>query len=272
MKPVTKSGLTFWLILSVGFLTHAHAVTDAELEALEQQIQQQEAAQQDEEKKIIEIEAKRKAESEANKIRLIELEKRKNQEILEQNKLEENHVRELEEQRLLEEERRRKETEERLKADLEKKAQHDNHINKAQVYMENENYDQAIEEYELLLKSFPDDAIATNGIINAQELLNSCNEIVGKWQLSHGPSWVVNDDHTADGAWLIFSANGVWECLSARKREFIVSWPDFGWVDYFELSKDANTLKPMRSTIQKDISGSRIDDTKIKTDDIKMRL
>ena len=58
MKSKTAHSLIISLILTVGYLTTVQAVTDAELEALEKQIEQQEA----EEKQKAEAEAKRKAE------------------------------------------------------------------------------------------------------------------------------------------------------------------------------------------------------------------
>jgi len=166
---------------------------------------------------------------------------------------------------ILETERKHKAENERLRVESEKREKHDNHIKKAATYMEEEKYNQAIGEYEQLLNSSPDDIRANEGIRNAQKLLNSCKEIVGNWQLSHGPSWVVYNDNTVDGAWLIFSTKGIWKCLSAREREFVVSWPDHGWVDYFKLSEDANTLQPIRDTKAKNISGSRIEDIRKKS-------
>jgi len=47
--------------------------------------------------------------------------------------------------------------------------------------------------------------------------------------------------------------------LSAKEREFVVSWPEHGWIDYFNLSEDANTLIPTRNS---KITGFRIADEK----------
>jgi hypothetical protein len=52
------------LLLTVGYLPTTHAVTDEELEALEKQIEQQEA----DEKQKVEAEKKKKAEAEAKRI------------------------------------------------------------------------------------------------------------------------------------------------------------------------------------------------------------
>jgi len=262
--------LIFILTYSISVL----AVTDAELDALEKQLEQQERQEkqhlenaQDEKKKKDEAEENRQEEIEADKKWRIELDKQSKQEKLKHQRLEEEQTKEREALRLIKEEQSRREREEKIKAELEKKAQYDNHINKAVIYMENENYEDAITEYKLLLISFPNDDIATEGINNAKALLSSCNEIAGRWQISHGPVWTVYEDKTANGAWLIFTAKGEWECLSAKNREFSVSWPDYGWIDYFKLSEDANRLTPIRTTIQKNISGYRVGTESPRMDD-----
>ncbi len=105
------------LALIIGCLTSVNAVTDAELEALEKQIEQQEV----EEKNQAEVEAKRKAEekriaeAESKKKRLDELEKKQRQEELrlleaERAKLKEEK-RELEKARQVELEQKREEEE-----------------------------------------------------------------------------------------------------------------------------------------------------------------
>ena len=58
MKSNSALILFFSLILTSSYLTTVHAVTDAELEAIEKQIEQIEA----EKKKKVDVEAKRKAE------------------------------------------------------------------------------------------------------------------------------------------------------------------------------------------------------------------
>jgi len=115
------------LILTVSYLIPVNAVTDAELEALEKQIEQQEA----EEKKKTEAGAKRKAEQkrkaeiEAEKKRLVELEKQRQEkqrrltELERQRQEEETNKKANEQQRLLELEKKRLE-EERKRNALEK--------------------------------------------------------------------------------------------------------------------------------------------------------
>ncbi len=261
--PYLFSGLIFILVHSISVL----AVTDAELDALEKQLKQQERQEtqrlqnvQDEKKRKdeAEAEANQQEEIETDKKRRIELDKQSKQEKLERQRREEEQTKEREALRLIKEEQSRKEREEKIRAELEKKAQYENHINKAAIYMENENYSEALAEYNLLLVSFPNDAIAIEKIKIANALIKSCTEIAGRWQISHGPVWTVYENNTADGAWLIFAAKGEWDCLSAKNREFFVSWPGYGWVDYFKLSEDANRLTPIRTTIQKNISGYRV--------------
>ena len=88
----------------VGHLSHVHAVTDAELEALEKQIEQQEAEekrkQEAEEKRFAEAEAKRKAEAEKQ--------------------AEEKRVKEIVEKRLAEIEKQRQEEQRRLEGEKRK--------------------------------------------------------------------------------------------------------------------------------------------------------
>ena len=67
----------------------------------------------------------------------------------------------------------------------------------------------------------------------------------------NGIKWVIKDDNTVFGTWLIFQASGQWECLGARTREFVMRWP--GCVlcitEFFILSADGNTLQPTRGTL-----------------------
>jgi len=101
----TKHILFICFLLSVFSLTYVAAVTDAELEALEKQIEQQEAEakRKAEEKRKAKVEAKRKAKEETK--RLEEEQKRKVEE----------------EKQLAEQEKRRREEEKRLLAEEEQK-------------------------------------------------------------------------------------------------------------------------------------------------------
>jgi hypothetical protein len=101
------------------------------------------------------------------------------------------------------------------------------------------------------LDDFPADTSALDGIAKAREYQNVCTQVVGTWSIApNGVKWVVKDDNTVFGTWLIFQASGQWECLGARKREFVMRWP--GCVlcitEFFILSDDGNILLPTRGT------------------------
>ena len=106
MKLKTAYSLIISLILTIGYLPNVTAVTDAELDALERQIEQQEAEEKRKaEAKRIE-EQKRKANAEAEKKRAAELEKQRREE--EERLLEETRLIELEQQRQEEEAKKQK--------------------------------------------------------------------------------------------------------------------------------------------------------------------
>ena len=168
--------------------------------------------------------AKRKAAAEAEKKRLAELERKQ---------LEEEVKRKAEEGKRTKEEKYNK------------------HNKLAEAYMAEDKFNLAIKEYELLLESFPEDVQTVEKLKEAQGLENVCHEIVGTWIVQpNGRTWVINEDKTAYGTWLIFNAHGFWECLSARKREFRTSWPDcvVCGTEYLILSDDGNTLTPSRNS------------------------
>jgi len=244
--------LSWQLVVSAD--VSAQSPTDEQLLELERQIEQQEA-EQAEVKQRAEAETKRKVEEEAKKIELekqraAEEESRKKAE-QEQTRLEEER-RKAEEARLAEFERKQKEEiAERLRAEKEKQEKYNKHIQSAEAYMADEKYDMAIHEYQIILNLFPDDIQAANGISEARKYLNACGEIVGNWYIEPiGLSWDVHDDQTVFGTWLIFGANGNWECLSSIKREFVFNWPGCAVcnTDYFVLSEDGSTLHGTRNS------------------------
>jgi len=100
------------LILMVGYLTSVVAVTDAELEALEKQIEQQEAEQ----KEQVKAEANRKAKEEAKRLAELERKAQEKQKRIEEETGAEEKRRRLEVDRQVEIERKReKEAEEEQK-------------------------------------------------------------------------------------------------------------------------------------------------------------
>jgi len=253
MKPMRSNkvhSLIACLILSVGYITSAQAVTDAELDALEKQIEQQEA----EENQKAEVEAKRKAEEK----RKAEVEAKKQEEAEAKRytveKAKRKAVAEAEKKRLAELERKQLEEDVKRKAEEEKRTKeekYNKHNKLAEAYMAEDKFNLAIKEYELLLESFPEDVQTVEKLKEAQGLENVCHEIVGTWIVQpNGRTWIINEDKTAYGTWLIFNAHGFWECLSARKREFRTSWPDcvVCGTEYLILSDDGNTLMPSRNS------------------------
>ena len=255
MKSKTPLILLSSLILMVSYFTSVTAVTDAELEALEKQIEQQEAEEKKTEAEAKQkAENKRKAKAEAEKKQLVESEKKR---LEEEKKNERARLVELERKRL-EEEIKRKAEEQKQK----KEEKYNEHIKLAKAYMIEDKFNMAIREYQAILDSSPDDNQALEGINQAQKYLIACSDIVGTWYIEpHGITWVIHDGNTVFGTWLIFSADGLWECVNAREREVFISWPECGVCvdEYFLLSDDNNTLKPSRNTGS---LGKRIIDSK----------
>jgi len=152
------------LILMVGYLTSAQAVSDAELEALEKQIEQLEAK----EKKQAEAEAKRKAKRKA------EVEAKK--------QAEEKRKQEAEEKRLAEEETKRKEEEVKKRAEEEKKEKYKLLIAEAGQAISNKDKELAISKYNEALTLTPGDPVANSGIKEAEKLKHKvCYEVLGVW-------------------------------------------------------------------------------------------
>jgi len=246
----TKHILFICFLLSVFSLTYVAAVTDAELEALEKQIEQQEV----EEKQKAEANAKRRAEAalkskieqkrkaEAEAIRKADEEaKRKAATEAEKNRLAEINRRKIED-----DVKRKEKEQQRIKEE-----KYNKHNKLAEAYMAEDKFKLAIKEYELLLEFFPEDAQTVEKLKEAQGLKNVCHEIVGEWIVQpNGRTWVINEDNTAYGSWLIFNAHGFWECLSAREREFRTTWPDcvVCGTEYLILSDDGDTLMPSRNS------------------------
>ena len=108
MKSKTAHSLIVCLILTVGYLSPAQAVSDAELEALEKQIEQLES----EEKKQAEITDKKKAEMEKKRLSELEKQRQEEQRLLEEEKDKlEQEKRKLEEARQTELDRKQQEKE-----------------------------------------------------------------------------------------------------------------------------------------------------------------
>jgi len=162
------------LIIMIGQINHVEAVTDAELEALEKQIEEQEV---DEKKKAKEevkrkAEEKRKAKAEAEKKRLVELEKKQRQE--------EARFAEIERQNQ-EEEAAKKRVEE------EKKEKYTSLIAEAEQAVSNKDKELAMSKYNEALALYRGDTVANTGIKEAMKLMNKfCYELIGTWKEPNG--------------------------------------------------------------------------------------
>jgi F0F1-type ATP synthase membrane subunit b/b' len=229
-------GLLGFLICVLVSVTRADT-TDAELDALEKQIRQLEVEQ---------TEAERKAAAAA-----------------EEKRMEEERIRKEAEERSIAEAARKKLEEETARAEQERRDRYDRQIELAGNYMNQDKFDLALTEYQKLLNDFPEDPGVLDGIRTAQKYLNACNGFVGRWHVEpNGIKWEVHPDKTIHGTWLIFSSDGFWDCLSAREREFVTSWPDCPVckTDYFILSEDGNTLTGIRDSTA--MTGRRMPDSR----------
>lgn len=226
MKSKMVHGLIAYLILMVGNLSSVQAVTDAELEALEKQIEQQEA------------EEERKAEEELEKQRLLE-EKR-----LAEKQAEEKRKQEAEKKRLAEIEQQQLKEEEIKKIEEENQQKYDQIIAEAKQAMDKNNYELAKNHYHRALKIYNNDEIALAGINHIQELENICLSIIGEW------GW----DNTSQT--MTFEPDGVvvhraalntvvkenWKCADPENHKFFIIGRSGEYIEYF-LSKDENKLK-----------------------------
>ena len=201
-----KLGLIGCLIITVGYLSNVYAVTDAELEALEKQIEQQEAEEikqtEAAEKKKVEAEAKLKANAEAERKRLAELEKQ----------------RLVKEKRLTEESKKREEEE--------KKNKYTTLITGAEQAVTNKDKELAISKYNEALTLFPGDSVANSGIKEAEKLMDKeCYEILGDWNVDWALSKNIKVTFDEDNTGLLhpvphLSVN--WSCIDSSARKFHV--------------------------------------------------
>ena len=214
MKSISEYCLFFILFLSVGFHSSVSAVTDAELEALEKQIEQQEV----EEKKKAEVEAKQKAEE-----RKARLEKQKLEE--EQKRLAEEK-RKLEEAKLIELERQRQE-ETKKRVEKEKEEKYNLLITEAEQAVSNKDKELAISKYNEALALVPNDSVAESGLKEADKLIDkSCLVVVGEWRPK--PYWGVKMMIMSDGTTRPYIGSissyttGTWECLDSTIHEYLL--------------------------------------------------
>lgn len=254
MKSISLHCVIFILFLTIGYHPSVFAVTDADLEALEKQIEQQEqekkkqaeaeaqkkkaaAGRKREEdlKRIEESQAKRRAEE----ARLAEEERRRQEEAADK-AAEADARRKAEEARLAEEDAKKRE-EEAKKAEEEKRKQFSQAMRVADSAMNSKNFKDALELYTQALEIIPDDPEALAGQTKAREYQKVCSAIVGEWDWVFGVFVIINADHSLVARALI-SNTGTWECTDPEKRLFTLHWVLGGWVDTLTLSEDNNIL------------------------------
>jgi hypothetical protein len=207
MKSKTAHSLFACLILTVSQLTLVHAVTDAELEALEKQIEQLEAEEKQQsdaaKKKKAEAEAKykaeqkRKANAEAEKKRLAEREKQR-----------------IEEGKRLAEESEKHEEEE-------KKRKYRMLVTQAEQAFNDKDKTQAIKKYNAALTLFPGDIVATRGLVSAEGLKHKlCYDVLGKWiwDRAFGEEFIILHDGGSLDYQTSIKGSGGWECTSPETR------------------------------------------------------
>jgi len=211
MNSKTTANLFVCLILSVSQLSLVHAVTDEELEALEKQIEQQEA----EEIKRIEAAEKKKAEAK----RKAEQQRKANAEVKEEAK----KRAEAEVMRKVEEEAKKKaETERRFKDEKESNERLKSLITEAESAESSNDYNLAITKYNNVLNEFPNNTESKSNIVRIKSLLDNCESIVGEWIWFNGASMVYNPDGTF--VWNLFiTGGGTWKCINPGKYEFYMT-------------------------------------------------
>jgi len=222
MKSKTTLVLFIGLLLTVSYLTPVNAVTDAELEALEKQIEQMEA----EEKEQAEAEEKKKAEDEAK--RIADQKRKANAEA------EKKRLAELEKQRIEEEKRLAEESKKREKK--EKKEKYTRLIAEAEQAVTNKDKELAISKYSEALTLSPGDSVANSGIKKSEKLKHKvCYEIVGTWQSEYGETYNINEDGTTG------PINFPWKCTDPENRTFEMEVPLATMIAV--LSDDGNCIK-----------------------------
>jgi len=195
------------LTLIVGHSGHVYAVSDAELEALEKQIEQLES----EEKRQAEAEEKKKSETEAQ--RIADQKRKANVEA------EKKRLADLEKQRIEEEERLAEEAEKRKQE--EKKKKYTMLIAEAEQAVADKDKELAISKYNEALILFPADVVATRGLVNAESLKHKlCYEVLGKWiwDRAFGEEYIILYDGGSLDYQTSIKGSGGWECTSPETR------------------------------------------------------
>ena len=197
--------LSICFLLSVSSLTYVAAVTDAELEALEKQIEQIEQIEQQEAEDKQRIDAKAKADKTA-RIRK-EAEARAQAEEVKQTELERQ--------------KQEEETKAREKAEEEKRKKFNRLVSEAEQAINDKDKELAMSKYKEALALVPGDVVATRGIKNAESLKHKlCYDVLGTWvwDKALGNEIInLNEDGSIDYQ-TAMKGSGSWECTNPESR------------------------------------------------------
>jgi actin-related protein len=241
MRSKTLLILFSSLIITVGYLTPVQAVTDAELEALEKQLEQQET----EEKKQTEAEARRKAEELKNELEKQKLQEDQKRLAKDQRKLEEEK-RKLEEAQLVELERKREKEAAKKKSEQQKTKKYNLLISEAEQAIKDKDKELAISKYNEALLVTPDSSVAKSGLKQAEKLMDRiCYDVLGEWSWKDGAAkLILKDDGTLD---YIYWGNhtGHWQCSNPALRQIYVNITALGFTQDWNpvLSQDKTCLR-----------------------------
>jgi hypothetical protein len=195
------------LILTLGHITSANAVTDEELEALEKQIEQLEA----EEKQQSDTAEKKKAEAEAKY--KAEQKRKANAEV------EEKRLAEQEKQRLEKEKRLTEESEKREKE--EKKKKYTILVTEAEQAVGNKDKELATTKFNQALLLYPNSPAVYEGLKEAEKLMEKvCYQFVGTWVvkmfIGEGMIQIMEDGTLYYGNTKEYPAS--WECYPEKNQ------------------------------------------------------
>ena len=148
------------------------------------------------------VEQKQKTEAEAEKKRLVELEKQRQ-----------------EEARLAEIERQRQEEATKKRVEEEKKGKYTLLITEAEKAIKDKDKELAINKYNEALTMYPGDMVANTGMKEAEKLMEKqCYEILGEWVVFGG-----NMNIKTDGTLTMDNHKGTWKCLDPEEHTYFIS-------------------------------------------------
>ena len=220
-------------ILGIAYLFPVQAVTDAELEALEKQIEQQEVEEkkQSETERKAKIEAQRKAEEA--------------KQLAEEKKRLEEEKKKIEEARKVELERKREEEVANKKAEQEKTKKYNSLISEAEQAISNKNKELAISKYNEALVIVPGDIVVGTGLKNAEKLMNKfCYELIGTWKELNGDITKFYENGIVKFVFTFGEYEHPWECFP-EKRQVKMNYLDNNnpvYITSFKLSNDNKRL------------------------------